>query len=248
MDGVEVSDSRRTGCEPVSGIDWSVEAGECWIVGGIQGSGVTAFLETAAGLRPAAAGSIRLFGQHLASLHGDTVTEVRRRIGFVFSGSGRLFFPLTAIENITLPLQYHTGLSSAEAIRDVTPLLEWLGLASVAGTHPARFGRSMRLRVALARALALRPELIVLDDPLAGLDTGQIRWWRQIVESLIAGCPWLGGKPATVLLGTETLRPWLALGHRFAMIDQGSLRLLGDRDAVLACADPSVREILGEPA
>lgn len=246
MNSVEIADSRLSGHGPVRGVDWSVVSGECWVVAGVQGSGVSAFLETAAGLRPAASGTLRLFGNPVVDLHGDTVSKIRERVGFLFSGSGRLFGSLTAIENITLPLRYHRGLSMEAAVEEVRPLVEWLELQPVAGAAPSRLGRGMRLRVALARALALRPELVVLDDPVAGLDSGQIRWWRSIVTSLWTGVPWLNGLPATVIVGTEVLRPFLSVGHRFALIDRGAFKLLGDSGSVLALAEEPVREVLGE--
>lgn len=246
MNAVEIADSRLSGHGSVRGVEWSVGAGECWVVAGVQGSGVSAFLETAAGLRPVAAGTLQMFGNPVIELHGDAVSEIRARVGFLFAGSGRLFGSLTAIENITLPLRYHRGVPMEAAVEEVRPLLEWLELKSVAGTIPSRLGRGMRLRVALARALALRPELVVLDDPVAGLDTGQIRWWRSIVTALVAGTPWLHDRPATVVVGTEVLRPFLSVGHRFALIDRGVFKPLGDSGSVLALAEEPVREVLGE--
>ena len=247
LDGVQVTDSRRMEAPSVGAVNWSVAQGECWVVGGLQGLGVTAFLETAAGLRPPDSGEVKLFGEALSALHGDSVAAIRRRVGYLFSGNGRLMTPLTVVENITLPLRYHAGISFADAVAEVAPLVEWLGLEPVAGLLPIRLARSMRLRVALARALAVRPELLILDDPIAGLDSGQIRWWRQLVESVIKGHPWLHGRPATVVVGTEVLRPFLPVGNCFAMIHQVSMHCLGDREAVLSSEDPGVREVLGEP-
>jgi ABC-type branched-subunit amino acid transport system ATPase component len=118
----------------------------------------------------------------------------------------------------------------------------------MSATLPAHLGRASTLQVALARALAMRPELLLLDDPLAGLDSGQSRWWRTLVESLVSGHPWLHGKPATVVIGTDTLRSMLGLGHRFALIDRGTWRILGDRQQVLDCGESNVREVLGDPS
>ena len=246
MTAVEIAEASHSGRGTVRAVDWSVETGECWVVAGVQGSGVSAFLETAAGLRPVVAGALQLFGRPVAELRGDAVSDIRTRVGFLFSGSGRLFGSLTAIENVTLPLRYHQGMSMEAAVEEVRPLLEWLELQAVVGAMPSRLGRGMRLRVALARALALRPELVVLDDPVAGLDSGQIRWWRSIVTSLIAGSPWLHRKPATVIVGTEMLRPFLSIGHRFALIHRGAFQLLGDSGGVMALTEDPVREVLGD--
>ena len=248
MVGVEVADSRRPGRGPLAGVDWRVTAGECWVITGLQGSGITGLLETAAGLRPVAAGELKLFGEPLAPLRGDNLTDIRRRIGLLFSGNGRLFSSLTVMENVTLPLRYHENLSLTEAADRVGPLLESLNIQSMSTALPAHLGRASTLRVALARALALRPELLLLDDPLAGFDSGQSRWWRTLVESLVSGHPWLHGKPATVVIGTDTLRSMLGLGHRFALIDRGTWRILGDRQQVLDSGESNVREVLGDPS
>ncbi len=248
MVGVEVADSRRPGRGPLVGVDWSVARGECWVVSGLQGSGISGLLETAAGLRPVAAGELKLFGEPLAPLRGDELTGIRKRIGVLFSGTGRLFSSLTVMENVTLPLRYHEDLSLSAAAESVAPLLEALGIESVSAALPAHLGKSWTLRVALARALALRPELLLLDDPFSGLDSGQFRWWRTLIESVASGHPWLLGKPATVVIGTDTLRPLLGLGHRFALIDRGAWRVLGDRQNVLACEESGLREVLGDPS
>lgn len=246
MTAVEIADASHTGHGKVRAVDWSVDPGECWVVAGVQGSGVSAFLETAAGLRPVGSGALRLFGRPLAELRGDAVSEIRTRVGFLFSGSGRLFDSLTAIENVTLPLRYHHRMSMEAAVEEVRPLLEWLELQSVIGAMPSRLGRGLRLRVALARALALRPELVVLDDPVAGLDSGQIRWWRSVVTALTSGSTWLNRRPATVIVGTEALRPFLSIGHRFALIHRGAFERLGDSAGVMALAEEPVREVLGD--
>ena len=246
MTAVEIAEARLSGHGAVKEFDWSVEAGECWVVAGVQGSGVSAFLETAAGLRPPGSGALKLFGLSVGELRGDDVAEIRTRVGFLFPGSGRLFESLTAMENITLPLRYHRGVSMKGAVEAVRPLLEWLDLQGVAAAVPGRLGRGLRLRVALARALALRPELLVLDDPVAGLDSGQIRWWRSTVTALATGSPWLEGRPATVIVGTEVLRPFLSVGQRFALIHRGAFKLLGDSGSVMALTDEPVREVLGE--
>ena len=90
------------------------------------------------------------------------------------------------------------------------------------------------------------PKLVLLDNPLEGLDPTHLRWWRGFLEALRGGHPWLGGEPATLLITSDELRPLLGLGQRFALAHEHAWRILGDRAAVTASQEPFVRELLSE--
>ena len=107
---------------------------------------------------------------------------------------------------------------------------------------PGRIGRAWARRAGLARAMASRPELVLLDNPLEGLDPVHLRWWRGFLAELVHGHPWLGGKPATVVIATDELRPLLGIGT----VDGGRWKVLGDREAMSASDDPAVRELMDE--
>jgi phospholipid/cholesterol/gamma-HCH transport system ATP-binding protein len=227
-------------------VDWRVAAGECWVVAGQEGSGKTTFIETAAGLNPVLAGELRLFGQTLPRGAGDAMTKLRQRVGVLFAGSGRLFPSLTVLENIALPLRYHRNLTAAEAAAELAPLLEAMRLDRLANQQPTRISRAWARRAGLARALAMRPELLLLDNPLEALDPANSRWWRGFLGELAAGHAWLDRRPATLLIATDELRPLLNLGRKFALAHEGRWRILGDREAVLTSPEPPVREMLFE--
>lgn len=227
-------------------VDWRVAPGECWVVAGLQGSGKTTLLETAAGLHQVARGTLRLFGEPVPLESGEALTALRRRIGIVFEGNGRLFPSLTVLENVMLPLRYHHDLSVAQAGAELVPLVAALHVERLSNFQPGKLTRAWSRRVALARALALRPEVLLLDNPLEGLDATHLRWWRGFLEELRAGHPWFGGRPLTLLIATDELRPLLQVGQCFALAGEGRWRILGDRAAVLASTDPAVRELLGE--
>lgn len=218
----------------VEGLDWSVAAGECWVVAGPEGSGKTALLEAVAGLQPAVRGEVRLLGEPLAGVASETLAALRQRLGVVFEGGGRLFPSLSVAENIALPLRYHRNLDLVEAWPRVAELLAALGLESVAGLSPGRLGRAWARRVALARALVLQPDLLLLDNPLAGLDPAHGRWWRGFLQSLQEGSPLLGGRRPAILLTGDELRPCLPVGQRFAVLHERGWQVLGDRAAVEA--------------
>ena len=121
----------------------------------------------AAGLMTPAHGSCRIFGCDTDSF-GEAQLAERLRVGFVFEG-GQLFNHLTVAENVALPLRYQKNLTAAEAADVVRALLELLELTPFADSTPSNLAANWRQRAALARALVLKPELLLLDNPLAGL-------------------------------------------------------------------------------
>lgn len=246
LDQVDVRAGPETTALALEAVRWTVRPGECWVVAGAAGTGKSALLETAAGLRRPARGTQRLFGRDLGALDGDTLAEVRRRIGFVFPDGGRLFAPLTVAENVALPWCYHRDQSLAEAIDATRPLLEALQLAEHARIRPVALSRERRQRVALARALVLRPELLLLDNPLAGLEASRCRWWLAALRELAAGPAWLGGRRVTWVLACESLRLFRQWEVRVGLLQRERFLEAGRVAELAASADPALRELLGE--
>lgn len=223
---------------PLEPLDWRVLVGEFWVVAGAQGSGKTALLETLAGLVPAASGEVRVFGRRVEASGDDDaeLREARRRMGLVFDGNGRLFSALTVAENLLLPWCYHWNRTPADGLAELEPLIRHLGLESLLSRTPASLSRPWSRRVALARSLVMRPGLLLLDNPLAGLDAIHLRWWRDFLKEAISGHAALGGEPLAVIATADAVRPCLGLGlaPRFALVADGHWRILPDIEAVLA--------------
>ena len=155
-------------------------------------------------------------------------------MGFVFDGDGRLFSGLSVAENLVLPRCYHRNEDPSEALAALAPLIRHLQLESLLSRGPASLGRSWSRRVALARCLALGPELLLLDNPLAGLDPVHLRWWRGFLADALAGHPVLGGEPLAIVATTDAIRPYLPLHPRFALVEGDRWRILPEVDSVLA--------------
>ena len=234
------------GAPSVTDIDWQVLEGECWVIGGLQGSGKSAVLEAAAGLRATSSGSIKLFGSDPAAVTGTEAQALRRRVGLVFEGSGRLFGGLSVLENLTLPLQYHEDLSPEDALERILPLLEAFDLQPVAGLLPRQLGYGFSKRVALARSLVLRPEILLVDDPLGGLDAAQARTLRRLLMQLNRGHAWLRDRPITLVITAEELRPFLNLAGHFALVENRRWTRIGTRDQLLECRTVGVLELLAD--
>jgi phospholipid/cholesterol/gamma-HCH transport system ATP-binding protein len=230
----------------VNDVSWTVNRGDWWVLAGPPNSGKSALLMTLGILNPAARGELRLFGQAVTQSMGDELTSIRRRIGMLFEDGGHLFDQSTVLENVALPLRYHHNLSLADAVERVMPFLEACGIAAFAAQNTRGVGRANRRRVALARALALQPELLLIDNPVAGLDPSQIRWWRGFLSQLNAGHPVLENRPVTLVLATDDLRPWLPLARQFALVRDRKLQALGGREELESKHGDLLAELLSE--
>ena len=244
MRGVSVDSPNDRNTQVATGVNWTVNPGEFWVLGGAQRSGKTDFLMMAGGLTAPSAGNYRFFGLDMPISDDEQLVE-RLKLGFVFDG-GQLFNRLTVAENVTLPLRYHRDLTRDAALAEVQALLEGLGLERTVKSRPATLGRGFQQRVGLARALALQPEVLMLDTPLSGLDTQHTIWWLNMLNELWRGHTLMKGRPMTLVVTTDDLRPWQAEGRHFACLSAERLLVLGGWNEVERCPDAAVHDLLRE--
>lgn len=211
------------------GVSWSVRRGDWWVLAGPPNCGKSSLLMAMGVMHPLAAGELRLFGQAISTTMGDELAALRRGVGLLFEGGGHLFEHATVLENVSLPVRYHHNLDLEDAEERVRPLLEACGLGTVTGQVTRHLSRAQRRRVTLARALVLQPEVLLIDNPVAGLDPGQVRWWRGFLSQLNAGHPAMENRAVTLVLATDDLRPWLPLAQQFAVVRERTLTAVGDR-------------------
>jgi ABC-type transporter Mla maintaining outer membrane lipid asymmetry ATPase subunit MlaF len=223
-------------------INWTVNAGDYWVVAGLHGSGKSDFLMLTGGLIAPQRGQCRFFGEPMP-IFEDARLRTRLRLGLVFEG-GHLFHHLTVWENVALPLRYHHDLSRADAAAAVGELLACLELEPWADSLPGTLGRGWQKRAGLARALALKPEVLLVDNPLAGLDPRQANWWLGFLDQLSKGHRLLDGRPATLVVTTAELQPWKGHARQFALLRDRGLRVLGDWGQLAAASEDLVRELL----
>ena len=244
MRGVAVGSARGTGVAVVEEVDWTVAAGEFWVVGAPQLSGKSDFLMMAGGLTAPMGGDYFFLGERMP-LFEESRLGHRLKLGLVFDG-GRLISQLTVAENLALPLRYHGHLAPAEIELRVTALLELTVLTPWAHHKSGTLGRSWQQRVGLARALALQPEVLLLDSPLTGLDVRHLTWWLDFLDQLSRGHDYLAGRPMTLVATADDLRPWRRHANRVACLAARRLRVLGDWQAAEASREAVVRELLPE--
>jgi ABC-type transporter Mla maintaining outer membrane lipid asymmetry ATPase subunit MlaF len=242
MRGVNVAAMRDASFTVVEDVNWTVAAGEFWVIAGPEHSGKSDLLMLAAGLMPPVAGRYKLFGNDTINF-GEAELAERLRVGFVFQG-GNLFNQLTIAENIALPFQYQGNFTAGEAARSARTLLELLELAPLADLAPSDLAANWRQRVALARALILEPEILLLDNPLSGLGARHLHWWLPFLGQLALGHERFGGKPMTLVVTADDLRPWQGAHRKFALLRDQKFIPLGDWDEVAAAGDPVVKELM----
>ena len=244
MRAVTVASMRDASFKVLEAVNWSVRPGEFWVIGGPQYSGKSDLLMLAAGLMNPAEGSCRVFGCETQSL-GEAHLAERLRVGFVFQG-GQLFSRMTIAENVALPLCYQKNLTAEEAASAVGSLLEVMELTPFAEAAPSSVAAVWRHRAALARALALQPELLLLDNPLAGLSTRHCQWLLQFLDQLWRGQALAGGRPMTLAVTTDDLRPWQNAQRQFAVLHEKKFVPLGRWTDIENTDHPTVKELMSE--
>jgi ABC-type sulfate/molybdate transport systems ATPase subunit len=230
-DGLSISAlAGRAGSFEVGPIDLTVAAGRVLALLGPSGAGKTMLLETIAGLRPQSSGKIRLAGADLTGVPAE-----RRRVGLVFQDAA-LFPHLSARENVRFGPRAGREASSAGA----DALLRQLGISHLASRSPRWLSGGERQRVALARALAIKPGLLLLDEPLSALDQPTREEMRQLLQELLAELD----IPAVHV--THDRDEALSIGDDLAVIIAGQLRQTGPASQVAAePADQDVARLLG---
>jgi ABC-type transporter Mla maintaining outer membrane lipid asymmetry ATPase subunit MlaF len=246
MRGVAVNSIRDPSALTVEEVNWSVAPGDFWALGGLHGSGKSDLLILAGGLAVPAGGAYFFQGREMPIFEDERLAE-RLRIGYVFEG-GQLFNHLTVAENVALALRYHKNLTETEADSEVRRMLEQTELMPWADNTPGAIARNWRKRAGLARALVLKPEVLLLDNPLGGLDSRHRAWWLNFLGQVSKGCELTDGRPVTLVVTTDDFRPWRNCARQFAVLKNKRLVVLGSWEQLEAANDELVRELSAAPA
>ena len=232
----------RFGTQTVhDGLDLDVRRGEILGVIGGSGTGKSVLLRTIVGLRAPTAGSAKVFGVDLSRCSDAQRREVGSRIGLLFQ-EGALFSSLTVAENVAVPLKERHRLPGALMDRLVLLKIRLAGLPdNAAHKYPAQLSGGMRKRAGLARALALDPEILFLDEPTAGLDPIGAARFDELLRTLSRS---LG---LTVFLVTHDLDTLHAVCDRVAVLAGGKVIVADRLDRVAAFDHPWVQDYFGGP-
>ena len=204
----------------INNIDLDIRQGETLAVLGPSGSGKSTILRAMIGLLQPTAGEIFVQGEQVSSLDEDGWNKLRQKMGMVFQYSA-LFDFLTVGENVAFGLRQHTDKSESEIQGIVDEMLELVGLPQSKEQHPAELSGGMKKRVGLARAIANRPEIVLYDEPTAGLDpimsNNISRLIRKTQQQL----------QVTSVLVTHDMESAFYAADRIAMLYKGKIVALG---------------------
>ena len=233
VDGIVTRFGRQTVHD---GVSFRIERGTLVALIGGSGTGKSVLLREIIGLQRPTAGRTRVLGTDLWAASPDERNAVRRRFGMMFQ-DGALFSSLTVAQNVAVPLREHTALSPATVDALVALRLQQAGLPPEVGAkRPSELSGGMRKRAAVARAIALEPEVLFLDEPTSGLDPITARGFDRMVRSLVDE---LG---MTVLLVTHDLDTLLTVAERLIVLARGKVLADGGLREVTATDDDWVRD------
>jgi phospholipid/cholesterol/gamma-HCH transport system ATP-binding protein len=226
-----------TGQVVLNGIELRVARGETVAVLGRSGTGKSVLLKLIVGLQKPDSGSIQIHGEEITRLSLDQLNRIRKKIGFLFQNAA-LYDSLSVEENVAFPLRHHTDVSSPERRDRVRGLLSRVGMGADLKKMPAQLSGGMRKRVGLARALALDPNVLLLDEPTAGLDpitAGEI-------NELILGLQ-QERKMSSVVV-THDMRSAKAVHDRLALLHNGNVLIEGTFEDLRKSHNEIVSEFL----
>jgi phospholipid/cholesterol/gamma-HCH transport system ATP-binding protein len=200
-------------------VSFSVRPGECLGLIGGSGTGKSVLLRSLIGLEKPDSGNILFKGQEISALNESALTPVRKQIAYAFQG-GALFDSMTVFDNLAYPLREHTDLSEEEISTRIIKKLESFGLGGNEKLYPASLSGGMQKRVGLARAIIMEPDVILYDEPTAGLDPFNTRKIQELILKLKS-------QGTTSILVTHDMPVAFAVCDRIAMLMDGRVKAIG---------------------
>jgi phospholipid/cholesterol/gamma-HCH transport system ATP-binding protein len=218
-------------------VDFEVRRGECLVILGRSGTGKSVTLRQLNGLEKPESGSVVFDGVELTTLEERQLFPLRRRIAMLFQ-SGALFDSMNVFDNIAFPLREHTEMTPDEIAATVREKLGMVRLKDVESKMPSDLSGGMRKRVALARSLALQPEVVLFDEPTTGLDPVTSATIGKLIKTIQKE---LGVTSAVVTHDIPLAR---TVGDRIAFLSNGKFRFIGDWQEAEAQEDAELRDFL----
>jgi phospholipid/cholesterol/gamma-HCH transport system ATP-binding protein len=222
----------------LDGISLAVRSGETLAVLGRSGTGKSVLLRLIIGIEKPDSGSIRIHGQETVALTLDQMGEIRKKMGFLFQHAA-LYDSLTVEQNVAFPLQHHKKeMPDAERSDRVKELLAEVGMDGDNSKMPSDISGGMQKRVGLARALALDPDILLLDEPTAGLDPISSAEIDELVLKLQEE------HEMAVIVVTHDMNCARTIADRLALLNEGKVVIEGSFDNLEKSEDKFVREFL----
>lgn len=221
--------------EVLSGVSLKIRKGEVLCVLGPSGTGKSVTLRHINGLEQPDKGDIRVFGESVVGLTEEQLSPVRRRVAMLFQG-GALFDSMNVEQNVAFPLVEHTNKNPKEIAELVAEKLTMVGLPGTQKKMPSELSGGMRKRVALARSIALEPEIIMYDEPTTGLDPLTSEKIAQLIADLNARLK------ITSIAVTHDIVAARTVADRIAFLHQGRFQFLGSFEEAARGGHPVLQE------
>lgn len=225
----------------LNGLSLSIEAGKCVVVLGASGSGKSVMLKHIVGLLRPDQGEVYFDGQRIDNLPERKLMTIRQRFGFLFQ-MGALFDSLTVEENVAFPLVEHTRKSADEIRQIAEQKLTLVGLSDAGGKMPDELSGGQRKRVALARAIALSPDVILYDEPTTGLDPIRADVINELILKLQRELT------VTSIVVTHDMNSAFKVGDRMVLLHDGKLIFDGTPEEIQKSDNPIVRRFIAGEA
>jgi phospholipid/cholesterol/gamma-HCH transport system ATP-binding protein len=219
------------------GMNLAVDKGEVMFVIGTSGVGKSVTIKHLIGLLRVDAGEIWFDGKRVDTLPERDLAPLRRRIGMVFQSS-TLFDSMTLAENVALPLRKHQRMRQTEALAEAKKRLEQVYMAEYADRYPAELSDGMRKRAAIARTLALGPEVVLFDEPTTGLDPVSARRVDRLIREVAKT---LG---VTAIVVSHDPSSIFGIADRVAFLYQGIVHVVATPAELRASPDPIVQQFI----
>jgi len=223
--------------EILHGVTFDVRRGETMVILGGSGSGKSTLLKTLVGLERPTQGEVWINGTNTAHISEREMDSIRKRIGMSFQASA-LFGSLTVGENVALPLREHTNLEDSTIEVMVRIKLGQVGLGNFQDYMPSQLSGGMKKRAAVARALAMDPEILFFDEPSAGLDPIIAAGLDELILNLKKAYA------ITIVVVTHELASAFLIADRMVLIDRGHVVALGTKEELQRSTHPRVRQFL----
>ncbi len=227
----------------LDGVTLNAHPGEILFIIGTSGVGKSVLIKHVVGLLQPDSGSIRLDGQEITRLNESAYFPIRKKCALVFQHA-TLFDSMSCAENVALPLRKHPDPESGRvltpelAVRQAHDLLDRVDMGDFADKYPSELGDGLRKRVAVARALALKPEYILFDEPTTSLDPISARRIDALISTLSEK------ENVTCIVVSHDLRSIFSIAHRVAMLYQGKVKALGTPEEIKNSTDPIVAQFV----
>jgi phospholipid/cholesterol/gamma-HCH transport system ATP-binding protein len=227
---------RYAGRDVLAGVDMSISRGEVLCVLGPSGTGKSVTLRHINGLTRPDEGDVKVFGESVVGLSEEGLSPVRRRVAMLFQG-GALFDSMTVEENIAFPVREHRpDVADSEVASIVSEKLTMVGLPGIQRKLPAELSGGMRKRVALARSIALEPEIILYDEPTTGLDPVSSEKIAQLIVDLNVRLQ------TTSVVVTHDIVTARTVADRVAFLHQGRFQFVGTFEQATRSGHPVLME------